>query len=246
MTVLPDPLPPPSAEVLVSLRKAAFGYRGTPVIRQVSFHISRGQFIGLVGPNGAGKSTLFRGILRLLPALEGSVHHAPALRRRIGYVPQRDQLDAIFPLSAFAVARMGATGILPWYQRPTADLDRRVEASLARVGMQAYRGAAFAELSGGQRQRVLIARALAMEPQLLVLDEPTAGIDAAAEQSILALLSDLNRAQGITILMVSHNLQSLRSHVHQVILIKDHGIQIGSAEEMLRPEKIMENLSASL
>jgi ABC-type Mn2+/Zn2+ transport system ATPase subunit len=224
---------------LIQLKQSAFGYRGVPVLRNVTLAVERGDFIGMVGPNGAGKSTLFRGLLKLLPPLEGSVEHAPDLQRRIGYVPQRDQLDPIYPLSAFAVARMGATGILPWYRPAGRNLETRVEACLERVGMQDRRNHPFAELSSGQRQRVLIARALAMEPELLVLDEPTSGIDPAAERSILELLNALNKESRIAILMVSHNVQSLRRYVKRAVMVRKHEVIMGSAEEILRADAIL-------
>ncbi len=230
---------------LISLQNAAFGYNGPPVIEGVTLDVHKGEFIGLVGPNGSGKSTLFKGMLKLIPPLEGEVVHAPEIFRRIGYVPQRDQLDAIYPLTAFAVARMAALGALPWYRIPDAQVETDVMTSLEKVGMAAYRDHAFAELSGGQRQRVLIARALAIKPAILVLDEPTAGIDPVAEASILKLLADLNEDHSMTILMVSHNISSLRDHIDRAVLIKDHRILCGSAKELLHPDRILELLSSS-
>lgn len=226
------------AQPLISLTNAAFGYDGQPVIHRASFEVLEGEFIGLIGPNGSGKTTLFKGLLKLIPTLEGRVDHDPLIKRRIGYVPQRDQLDAIYPLSAFDVAQMGIVGILPWYRSPSHKMNQKVLECLKQVGMEAQSTWPFAELSGGQRQRVLIARALAMDPKLLVLDEPTAGIDPVAEENILKLLLDLNQERGLTILMVSHHLNVLRHRVQRAILIKNHGILCGPAEELLHPEKI--------
>src|SRR4029077_3958268 len=107
-----------TSEPLITLRDATFGYNRTPVIRGVSLSVHRGEFIGLIGPNGAGKSTLFKGMLRLLAPLSGAVKHDPKIHKRIGYVPQRDQLDSIYPLTALDVARMGPIGVLPWYRFP--------------------------------------------------------------------------------------------------------------------------------
>src|SRR4051812_23083155 len=152
---------------LLSVRNAAFGYNGRPVLRDASFDVMEGEFIGLIGPNGAGKSTLFKGMLKLIPALTGEVWHDPRLNRRIGFVPQRDQLDGIYPLTVFDVAQMGIVGVLPWHRFPTAAMNNRVRACLDQVGMLDKQHALFAELSGGQRQRVLIARALAMDPVLM-------------------------------------------------------------------------------
>jgi ABC-type Mn2+/Zn2+ transport system ATPase subunit len=241
---MPDQ-PKTGRPTLISLDQAGFGYQGQAVIRDVTLEIVPGEFIGLVGANGSGKSTLFKGMLKLIPPLSGHVVHAPEILRRIGYVPQRDQLDGIYPLTAFDVARMGLVGVLPWFNFPGAQIARKVLECLEKVGMSGYRAQAFSELSGGQRQRVLIARALALDPRILVLDEPTAGIDPVAEESILALLSELNQESSITILMVSHQIQSLRHRVQRVLLIKDHCVLCGSPEELLHPDRIAGLLSAS-
>src|SRR5438552_19104567 len=105
-----------SAALLITLQDASFGYTRQPVIRHISLTVHRGEFIGLIGPNGAGKSTLFKGMLRLLPPMTGDVIHSPEIRQRIGYVPQRDQLDSIYPLVAWDVVRMVVEGALPSYQ----------------------------------------------------------------------------------------------------------------------------------
>jgi ABC-type Mn2+/Zn2+ transport system ATPase subunit len=236
------PEPPP----MITLENASFGYSGTPVIDDVSLVIHTGEFTGLIGPNGAGKSTLFKGMLGLIKPLAGTVRYAPEIRGRVGYVPQRDQLDGIYPLTAFAVARMGVDALQPWYRPVPHDAEEHVTKSLDQVGMLMHRDKLFAELSGGQRQRVLIARALAIEPRLLVLDEPTAGIDLIAEESILDLLDKLHKSQAISILMVSHNLPSLKKHVQRVVLIRDHRVVTGTAEELLQPERLLANLQATL
>jgi ABC-type Mn2+/Zn2+ transport system ATPase subunit len=209
------------AEPLIDIEKAAFGYNGDPVIAEVSLHVEEGDFIGLIGPNGAGKSTLFRGMLGLLRPMRGMVRYAPGVRERIGYVPQRDTLEAIYPLTAADVTLMGCIGVLPWYRFPGAVERRRVESALTAVGMQDFSGAAFAELSGGQRQRVLIARALATEPRILVLDEPTAGIDPQAETVILELLRRLHAEENMTILIVTHRVDTHRRFMQRLIHVQD-------------------------
>jgi len=229
---------------LISLVNASFGYGDIPVIHNISLDVVKGEFIGLIGPNGSGKSTLFKGMLKLLSPLEGQVIHAPEIAKRIGYVPQRDQLDSIYPLSAFDVAYMGPIGVTPWFKIPSTAMREKTMESLERVGMKPYAQHSFSALSGGQRQRVLIARALAVNPQLLVLDEPTAGIDPVAEESILSLLAELNERDRISILMVSHQIQSLRKRVRRVLLIKDHKVLSGSARDLLNPDRIAELLSS--
>ena len=231
---------------LISLRDAAFGYRGEPVIQNVSLDVMPGEFIGIIGSNGSGKSTLFKGMLRLIAPLKGEVFHDPLIYRRIGYVPQRDQLDAIYPLTAWDVVRMGPIGVLPWYRPSGNKINQKIMECLEQVGMGEFRDHSFSELSGGQRQRVLIARALAMNPELLVLDEPTAGIDPVAEEVILKTLTRLNHDLKITILMVSHHIQSLRNRVHRAILVKEGKIISGAGKEMLHPDRIVDLLTESL
>jgi ABC-type Mn2+/Zn2+ transport system ATPase subunit len=236
-----------SSNPLITLRDAAFGYTQQPIIRNVSLTIDRGEFIGLIGPNGAGKSTLFKGLLKLLPPLTGEVIHAPELYRRIGYVPQRDQLDSIYPLVAWDVVRMGIVGSLPWYERPGTRRHRDlIKHCLEQVGMSAYRDHPFAELSGGQRQRILIARALAVRPNILILDEPTAGIDPIAEETILELLTQLNIQHQIAVLMVSHHIPALKHRAHRIIVINHQKVVSGSAEELLHPDRLAELLAVTL
>jgi ABC-type Mn2+/Zn2+ transport system ATPase subunit len=231
---------------LITLREAAFGYGGEPVIENVSLTVKKGEFIGLIGPNGAGKSTLFKGILKLLPPLSGSVTHAPELRRRVGYVPQRDTLDPIYPLTAWDVVRMGFLGPHPWYRLPNKKDGPLIRQRLEQVKMEDFSDHPFALLSGGQRQRVLIARALAVRPELLVLDEPTAGIDPVAEENILTLLGELHEKSQISILMVSHHIQSLRKRVQRVIVVNRGGVLDGLAAEMLAPERMLKLLEAGV
>lgn len=210
---------------MISVDQAAFGYGRKAIIENVSLSVERGEFIGIIGPNGAGKSTLFRGLLGLLPPMAGKVSRDPEITRRIGYVPQRDRLDPIYPLTAWDVVRMGAMGRLPWYQPFKGQIEDTLRACFERVGMTAFMDHPFAELSGGQRQRVLIARALATDPLLLVLDEPTAGIDPVAEENILQLLHQLNKEKTITILMVSHHLESLRKRAHRLVVVENRSVR---------------------
>lgn len=226
---------------LIALEDAAFGYRGEAVLRAVNLHVDSGDFIGLVGPNGSGKTTLFRGILGLIPPLHGRITRHPVLTHRTGYVLQRDVLDPIYPVTAHDVVHMGLTGSLPWHRTLGTGRDPVLAQSLARVGLEGIAGQPFSELSGGQRQRVLIARAIVSRPALLVLDEPTAGIDPAAEEKILELLSDLNTREGMAILMVSHRLHALESHARKAFLVRRGSVETSSpaeAIERMRAEQV--------
>jgi ABC-type Mn2+/Zn2+ transport system ATPase subunit len=230
------------ANPVVRLANAAFGYDGRRVVSGVDLEVGPGAFFGIVGPNGAGKTTLFRGILGLVEPLEGRVER---LTEAIGYVPQRETLDPIFPLRVDEVVFMGAYGRLSgWRGLPRAERDL-ARACLERVAMADHARASFSSLSGGQRQRVLIARALMARPKLLLLDEPTSGVDRAAEARILEVLEDLNRRDGIAVLLVSHQLALVRKAVAEILWVADGRVVRGSAVEMLRPENLDALFSSS-
>jgi ABC-type Mn2+/Zn2+ transport system ATPase subunit len=225
--------------MLVALDDVALGYDGRPVLEHVSFGVEQGEFVALLGPNGAGKTTLFRGILGLIPVLSGRITYGFDRRRDPpGYVPQKETLDPIFPLTVAEVVVMGTQARLSPL-RPVGRRERALAATcLERVGLAHLAGEEFWTLSGGQRQRVLIARALAAEPSLLLLDEPTAGIDPGAEAGIMELISGLNRERGLTVVLVSHHLRVVRSMVGTVIWVEDGVVTRGSTAELLAPERL--------
>ena len=135
-------------KALLTVSQASFGYAGHPILSGIDLVVARGEFVGLIGPNGAGKSTLFKGLLKLLPPLSGTVTHAAELTRRIGYVPQRDALDPIYPLTAWDVVRMGVEAPLPWYRPLGARGKATIDECLEKVGMQDFADHPFAQLSG--------------------------------------------------------------------------------------------------
>jgi len=230
---------------LLTLHAAAFGYEGNAVLEQVELTIERGDFVALLGPNGAGKTTLLRGIVGLIEQLGGSIEYGfDRGEKPIGYVPQRDSLDPIFPLTAREVVLMGTYARLAPL-RPITRREHGLAADcLARVGMEKVAEQRFSSLSGGQKQRVLIARALAAEPELLVLDEPTAGVDPGAAAAIMDVVARLNREQSLTVLLVTHQLRMLRGLVRSVIWVQGGRAVQGPADEMLAPERIAEVLGA--
>jgi ABC-type Mn2+/Zn2+ transport system ATPase subunit len=232
------------SDVLMEMAGAAFGYERLSVLEGVSLQIKRGDFIGILGPNASGKSTLLKGMLRLLTPLAGEVRASPALGR-IGYVPQRDTLDTIYPLTTEDVAAMGVSALSPWWRPGRGTTRETVSQALEVVGMKPFALRAFDELSGGQRQRVLIARALALDPSLLVLDEPTAGVDVGAEEVILSALKRLNRERGLAIVMVSHHIQALREAAKSVILVNNQSVVLGPTNDMLRAERLLPVLGSS-
>jgi ABC-type Mn2+/Zn2+ transport system ATPase subunit len=200
----------------VSVSNAAFGYDGRAVLSGVDLEVHAGDFLGIVGPNGGGKTTLFRGILGLLEPLEGRVErHVEA----IGYVPQRERLDPVFPLRVDEVVHMGAYGRLKGW-RGLARAERRLALEcLGRVDLGNLAKAPFSSLSGGQRQRALIARALMVRPKLLLLDEPTSGVDPETAARIVEVLLDLNRREGIAVMLVTHQLAVVERAVEEVLRV---------------------------
>ncbi len=198
-----------------------FGYDGRPVLRDVNLAIPAGDFVSVVGPNGSGKTTLLKLALGLLLPTAGEVtvfgERPERARHRIGYVPQHAHLDPLFPVSALDVVLMGRLGLGPRLG-PWRGRDRdAARAALAEVGLGDHADRHFSALSGGQKQRTLIARSLAGEPELLLLDEPTAGLDAHVEEGFFRLLEELNRR--LTIVMVSHDLGFVAGVVKSVICV---------------------------
>jgi ABC-type Mn2+/Zn2+ transport system ATPase subunit len=232
-----------AGEELIVLEGAAFGYGGPPVIAGVDLTVRRGDFLGIVGPNGAGKTTLLRGIIGTLEPVKGEVrlNRAAGNKPILGYVPQVQSLDPIFPVTVEEVAGMGA------YSRvgrlgPMPAAEREFLADcLRQVGMEKLRKDLFASLSAGQKQRVLIARALMSRPDVLLLDEPTSGVDQGAEEAVMNLLGRLN-GEGLAIVLVCHEMDTVRRTVRDAVWINHGRIERGSAEEMLSDAVVRRNL----
>ena len=205
------------SDALLETKSASFGYSGRPVVEDVTLEVRAGEFVALVGPNGSGKTTLLRGLLGFVPLLGGRVERRGGLR--MGYVPQRESLDPLYPLSALDVALLGTYGDTRPWRRSSAGARKRAEAALELCHANQLARRRYADLSGGQRQRVLIARALAVQPDLLLLDEPTAGIDSETSESIIATLDGLRREQKVAIWMVSHDLEPLRLRVDRLVRV---------------------------
>jgi len=225
---------------LITLQELSIGYDGQPVLSGISINIKRGSFTGLLGSNGSGKSTLIKTLLGIIPPLDGTIRFSTPTGRPpvFGYVPQRETLDPIYLLSSFEVVLMGACGRV----RPGRLLNKSerewAHQCLRETGVNDLSGKKFSQLSGGQRQRVLIARALTAKPDFLLLDEPTAGIDAAATQAIMELLRRLHEQQRLTILMVNHDLTAVRKAVEEVIWLHQGKVLFGPVGELLSREKI--------
>jgi len=224
-----------SSNALVEVRGAAFGYGRTPVVAGIDAVVRPGDALAVAGPNGGGKTTLLRGLIGLLAPLSGDVRRAPELSGSIGYVPQRDVLDPAFPVSALEVVLLGASARLTRFggiERADREL---AEASLERVGLADKRRALFSTLSGGQRQRVLFARALVERPRLLVLDEPTTGVDRPTVEVLIALLDELRSRDGVAVVFVSHEAELLRAMAATLLWVEGGTAQPLAVEDALAP-----------
>ena len=223
---------------LVQFDQVSVGYGQRPILTGLSFAIAEGDFLGMVGPNGSGKTTILRAILGTLEPLAGTVRRAAGLR--FGYVPQRDQVDYGFPLTAVEVVLMGRYDRIGIGRRPTAEDRARAVRALEQVGIGELAGKHLLDMSGGQRQRTLIARALVGEPNVLVLDEPTSGMDLVSTTQILAFVRDLHERSGLTVIMVSHALNEVANYVEQIALVVPDGFRIGPVDEILSESVLRE------
>lgn len=207
-------------EVLIALREVSIGY-SRPLLPAVNLELRRGEFWGMVGPNGAGKTTLAKTILGLLPPISGKLELAnPCLRS--SYTPQRHRLNPSYPLTAFEVVLMGRAAYLPLGRKPSTEDRRRSEEELQRLDVSSLSGRLFRSLSGGQQQRVLLARALAVDPELLVLDEPAEGMDLLGANDILQFLKTVNANGIMSVLMISHHLDSVVNSVDHLCFVNQY------------------------
>jgi ABC-type Mn2+/Zn2+ transport system ATPase subunit len=223
---------------LVEFEQVSVGYGHRPILTGLNFAITEGDFLGMVGPNGSGKTTILRAILGTLEPLAGTVRRSAGLR--FGYVPQRDQVDYGFPLTAVEVVLMGRYDRIGMGRRPTADDRARAVHALEQVGIGELAGKHLLDMSGGQRQRTLIARALVGEPNVLVLDEPTSGMDLVSTTQILAFVRDLHERSGLTVIMVSHALNEVANYVEQIALVVPDGFRIGPVDEIMSESVLRE------
>lgn len=210
---------------LSSMRNVVFGYDEEPVIDRLSLDIEAGQFIGITGPNGAAKTTLLKLMLGLLRPWGGTVELNGELtadgKLNIGYVPQQiASFNTGFPSSVIELVRSGCYGRLGLFRRFTREQDELVERCLRQVEMWDYRNRRIGELSGGQKQRICIARALTQQPQVLVLDEPTTGMDAASRTGFYKLMRHYVNAHGRTVIMVTHGLEEAGDYLDSVISLE--------------------------
>jgi manganese/iron transport system ATP-binding protein len=210
-------------------------------LEDISFEIKSGERLAVVGPNGAGKSTLFKVIAGVLPPSEGQVHvygSAPDGHICIAYVPQRSQVDWNFPVSVADVVMMGRIGRLGLFRQPRAQDWEIVRNSLEVVNLADLANRQISQLSGGQQQRMFIARALAQEAELMLMDEPLTGLDVNAQEDIFNILNELQR-RGVTMLVSLHDIQMAAERFERVMLLNRRLVGLGTPAEVLAPEALM-------
>ena len=225
---------------ILSLRHATIGYPNHPVLRQVTMDFVWGESVAIFGPNGSGKTAFLKTMAGILPLLSGQlqVHAASDLTpRRVGYVPQRATVSGVLPLTVGEVVEMGTYGNMKPWQGIGEDQRNWIDWAMTQVDITNLRNQVYASLSGGQQQRTLIARALAMNPSLLVLDEPLASLDRHSVRSMIRLLLKLKHDEGLTILWADHFVPALREVVQEVVLIENEQLTRTQIDILLDQER---------
>jgi ABC-type Mn2+/Zn2+ transport system ATPase subunit len=221
---------------IITFENLSIGYDGQVVLSGISLSIGRGSFTAILGANGTGKSTLLKTLLGLQPAVSGQINiQAPSV---FGYVPQAIQFDPLYPLTGFDVALMGTFNRVAPIRFPSRAEKEFVHECLCATAAQEFARKKFSQLSGGQKQRVLIARALSAKPDILVLDEPTAGVDVAATHALLEFISQIHAERKLTVLLVTHDLPLVKKHAQQIVWLHDGQVLHGSVAELFTPERM--------
>ncbi len=216
----------------LTVSDVALGYDGKTVTEHIDFSVSAGDYLCIVGENGSGKSTLMKALLRLHAPLSGTITEGDGMHRsEIGYLPQQTLVQRDFPASVFEIVLSGCLsrcGLGPFYGRKERAL---AEESMAQLGISHLKNASYRTLSGGQQQRVLLARALAATRKMLLLDEPTAGLDPKVTEEMYELIATLNREQGITTIMVTHDVSAALKHASHILHIADRQLFFGTVAD---------------
>lgn len=233
---------------IIKFSNATVAYQQRIALEGINLEIRRGEFIGIIGPNGSGKTTLLKSIIGMVCPDKGSVqifdcachklrcHH----KAKIGYIPQKGQIDPNFPVTVMETVMMGRYSSIGLFKRST-DRDREIALNaLKEVKMEEYTDAPLGHLSGGQQQRVLIARALAQQPEVLLMDEPTTGIDTPTQHSIIKLISDLHKTLNLTVLLVTHDINMISPYVDRMALLKTRLYAIGTPADVLDEKTLTE------
>lgn len=229
---------------MIEIRSVSHAFGNVAVLRNVTSWIDEGELVGIIGPSGAGKTTLLRILLGELVPTRGTVRSS-SRTLRVGYVPQLDAGERSFPLTVREMVLLGTAArsrMVPWFAKEEV---RRASAVLDRLGILAHAHSRLDELSGGQFQRALIARALVTEPSLLILDEPTSGIDLRTRQQVLDLLEDLRR-EGLTIVLTTHDLNWVAAHLPRIICLNRSVIADGAPADVLNSNVVRATYGAEM
>ncbi len=231
---------------IIEIKDLCFSYGNEEVLKDITFNIHKGDYLGIIGPNGAGKTTLLKLILGLLPLCCGSIklfdqdiQHFKDWSK-IGYVPQKaTSFDVNFPATVLEVVSMGRYAKVGLFKYRSAEDKEIIENSLRQVGMQDYKNRLIGDLSVGQQQRVFIARALAGQPEIIFLDEPTTGVDKKSQDDFYALLKELNQSHGITIVLISHDIERIAKEAMHIACVDHTLVSHTSSEEFLKESSVI-------
>lgn len=217
---------------LLICKNVSFSYDGKTVGKNITFNIEKGDYICIVGENGVGKSTLIKGILQLKTPINGSISIGDNLKpREIGYLPQQNEIQKDFPASVFEIVLSGCLNKLKWKPFYSKKEKLTAEEKMKQLGILNLKKQSYRELSGGQQRRVLLARALCATEKLLVLDEPVAGLDPLVTKELYELIAKINKDIGLTVVMVSHDIQNVLSYANKVLHLHNNNSFFGTVSE---------------
>lgn len=227
------------AKTMIQVNDLSFGYGQQNILRNISFSIQQGEIVAVLGPNGSGKSTLMRLLVGLIEPIQGAIQFAESLSStQMSYVSQEasQRVQSGFPATVREVVASGLYGKLGLFRWMKKSDWSQVDHVLKQVGLLEWKKRNIGKLSGGQRQRALLARSLVSQPQLLLLDEPTVGVDVEAKKNFYQLLKQFNHSQGLTILLVTHDLDMAPQVANRIICLNQELIFVGTSEEFLKRE----------
>lgn len=234
---------------IISITDLQVAYQKTVVLDEVTLEIPAGQITGIIGPNGSGKTTLLKSIMGLIPIEKGTIRildqPLDAIRKALAYVPQRESVDWNFPASVFDVVAMGRLNTRKWWKRLNQEDLTIINKALEQVQLTEFRDRQIGQLSGGQQQRVFLARALAQQAQIILMDEPFVGVDMVSQSAILEVLFEL-RAQGKSMIIVHHDLLTVSNYFDYAILLNNKVVATGPTSEVLQPETLEKAYGATL
>ena len=232
---------------IIKVEDLSFAYQGKLILKDIGFVVERDDFLGIIGPNGAGKSTLVKLLLKILTPSKGKIEilgediRSFSQWSRVGYVSQKaNSFNGDFPATVEEIVGASLSAKTGIFKRKTKDHKNRVYEALEKVGMQDYGKKLIGKLSGGQQQRVFIAKVLVTDPDIMLLDEPTVGIDMKSEEAVYCLLAQLNEELGITIIMVTHDIAAITMHANKLICLSENGMRVHDVNNPITDETLSE------